>query len=126
MGRVVHFEIQATNPQRAINFYENVFGWTFNRWGEQEYWLIETGPEEEPGINGGLVPRREAVTGAEVGAFVCTIDVESVDDTLKLIGSNGGQRVVPKTPVPGVGYLVYCRDPEGNLFGVMEMDEEAA
>lgn len=32
MNRVVHFEIQADNPQRAIKFYKDVFGWEFPVW----------------------------------------------------------------------------------------------
>jgi uncharacterized protein len=59
MPRVVHFEIHVGDPDRAINFYEKCFGWTFQKWdGPMPYWLITTGPDDQPGINGGLVPRR--------------------------------------------------------------------
>src|SRR2546423_11695103 len=59
MARVIHFEIQAENPDRAISFYENLFGWEFTKWdGPQPYWLVKTGPEGQPGINGGGEPPR--------------------------------------------------------------------
>ena len=58
MPRVVHFEIHADDPERAISFYQSVFGWQFQKWeGPLEYWMIITGPEGTPGINGGLVNR---------------------------------------------------------------------
>jgi predicted enzyme related to lactoylglutathione lyase len=54
MPRVVHFEIAANDPDKAAAFYQEVFGWKITKWeGPQEYWLVETGEEGEPGINGG-------------------------------------------------------------------------
>src|SRR5262245_37659764 len=59
MPRVVHFEIHAAEPERAIRFYHELFGWQFNKWaGPEDYWLVVTGPKEEPGIDGGMVRRR--------------------------------------------------------------------
>ena len=53
MNRPIHFEIPAEKPERAIKFYEKVFGWKFERWnGPMEYWNISTG-DSQPGINGG-------------------------------------------------------------------------
>ena len=53
MPRVVHFEIHAGDPERAISFYQRVFGWAFQKWeGPMDYWVITTGPDEQRGING--------------------------------------------------------------------------
>lgn len=126
MSRVIHFEIHATNPQRAISFYNNVFGWEFTNWvGPQDYWLIKTGPDDRPGINGGLIKRQGEIDGQAVIAYVCTIDVESVDNSAKTVTANGGEIVVPKMPIPGVGWLVYCKDTEGNIFGIHQEDRNA-
>ncbi len=52
--RVIHFEIHVDDPKRARAFSSTVFGWKIkNRDGPQDYWLIETGPQDEPGIKGG-------------------------------------------------------------------------
>jgi predicted enzyme related to lactoylglutathione lyase len=125
MGRVVHFEVQVDQPQRAMDFYRKVFDWEFERWGQSEFWLIRTGPSDEPGINGALLRRRGSNEGGAMTAYVCTIDVDSVDESAKLIGSSGGQVVVPKTSIRGVGHFVYCKDTEGNVFGMMEANEAA-
>ncbi|MEZ4729668.1 MAG: VOC family protein [Caldilineaceae bacterium] len=125
MSRVVHFEIHAENPQRAIKFYETVLGWQFSQWGGQDYWLITTGPKEQPGIDGGLVPRRGLIDGEAVIAYVCTIDVSSLDETITAVEANGGAIALPKMPVPGVGWLAYFKDTEGNVFGAMQADPQA-
>ena len=78
MPRVVHFEICADHPERAVEFYQSVFGWEIRRWdGPLEYWLIITGQDEEPGINGGLVHRDSSVAGP-----TNIIDVPSLDTAL--------------------------------------------
>jgi len=121
MPRVIHFEINADQPERAVDFYTKVFGWKANKWeGPMEYWLIVTGEDAAPGINGGLV--RRAHPGAST---VNTVDVPSVDEYVAKITKAGGQVVVPKMAIPGVGYLVYCLDTEGNTFGIMQADTAA-
>ena len=126
MPRVVHFEIHADDPGRAIQFYSGLFEWEFTRWeGVQEYWLVKTGLDGQPGINGGLVRRRGTVDGQAVIAFVCTVDVPSVDQALIRIASGGGSVVMPKMAVPGVGWLAYAKDTEGNIFGVLQPDPTA-
>jgi len=121
MPRVVHFEISAEKPERAIKFFEKVFGWKITKWeGPVEYWLITTGKENEPGIDGGLAKRTESDVST-----VNTIDVPSLDEYVKKVKSNGGTIVTPKHAIPGVGYIAYFKDTEGNMFGMMESDESA-
>jgi len=123
MPRVVHFEIHAADPERVIAYYQALFGWRFDAWGPPgAYWLITTGADGEAGINGGLVPRRgsAAADGQPVNAFVCTVDVADLAATLKKLGELGGFVVVPRMPVPTVGYLAYAKDTEGNIFGMIQ------
>ena len=121
MPRPIHFEIPAENTDRANAFYQAVFGWTFQKWdGPMPYWLITTGPNNEPGINGGLMPRRDPAQPC-----VNTVGVANIDESLATVTANGGQCVVPKMPVPGVGWLAYCKDTEGHIFGMMQADPSA-
>ena len=129
MARVGHFEIHADDPQRAINFYQNVFGWQFNKWdGPQEYWLIKTGESDQPGIDGGLLKRMgPPPTDAQaVNAYVCTVLSSGLDADVTQSLSNGGSIAVPKMAIPGMGWLAYVKDTEGNIFGVMQEDATAA
>lgn len=129
MPRVVHFEIHATEPDRVVGFYHELLGWEVLTWdGPVDYRLVSTGSRELPGIDGGITARRGAAPaeGQPVNAFVCTIEVESLDTTMARVGPLGGSLVVPKMPVPGIGWLAYAKDPDGNLFGLMQTDPTAA
>ncbi|HEY0366812.1 MAG TPA: VOC family protein [Pyrinomonadaceae bacterium] len=126
MPRVVHFEIHAADPDRAVNFYKALFGWTFQKWeGPMDYWLVTTGPDNQLGINGGLVRRQGEIDGQAVIAYVCTVDVENLDASVQTAVDNGGQVALPKMPIPGMGWLAYCKDTEGNIFGMMQGDPNA-
>ena len=129
MPRPIHFEIHAEDLDRAQAFYETVLGWTFASWGDGSYRLITTGPEGTPGINGGMIKRMGTVDRAApdpVIAYVCTVDVEDVDAYVARALEAGGIIAVPKMPVPGVGWLAYVKDTEGNILGMMHNDSAAA
>ncbi|HEX9369497.1 MAG TPA: VOC family protein [Roseiflexaceae bacterium] len=122
MPRVVHFELAADDPERASKFYSDVFGWKIRKWdGPEDYWLATTGEPGQLGIDGGIMRRN-----ADMPAVVNTIDVASVDDSVARIEAGGGKVVAPKMAIPGIGYLAYCLDTEGNMFGVMQSDPSAA
>lgn len=127
MPRVVHFEIHAADPERASGFYRELFGWDITRWeGPVPYWLVKTGEVDEPGIDGGIVVRRGSGPddGQSVNAYVCTIEVPELDPVLERLEAIGGVLAVPKMPIPGVGWVAYGKDTEGNIFGLMQSDQE--
>jgi len=130
MGRVVHFEIQADDVERAKAFYAAVFGWEFQDWGGATgttYWGITTGDSEKPGINGGLLqrPALAPALGQGTNAFVCTAQVEDYDATEAKILEAGGQVALPKMALMGVAWQGYYLDTEGNTFGIHQPDPNA-
>ncbi len=84
-----------------------------------------TGPDSEQGINGGLLPRRGEIDGQAVIAYVCTIGVEDLDASMATVEANGGKVALPKIAIPGMGWLAYHKDTEGNIFGMMQPDPSA-
>jgi predicted enzyme related to lactoylglutathione lyase len=121
MPRIIHFDVPADDPHRAQEFYKQTFGWKFDKWnGPMEYWMIKTGEEQSAGINGGLSKRMPGQNGISN-----TIDVPSVDEYCQRIQSNGGQVLSAKMPIQGVGYFASCKDTEGNIFGIIEMNKSA-
>ena len=122
MPRPSHFELQAQEPERAIAFYRDLFGWNFEPFGPPgAYWLIKTG-DEEPGIDGGLMPRRgPAPSGDEpmtAAVLACTID--DVDSYVKRAVAAGGAIAVPKQEIEGAGSVAYVKDTEGNVVGLWQ------
>jgi predicted enzyme related to lactoylglutathione lyase len=126
MPRPVHFEIHASDPPRVVAFYEQVFGWKIERWGEVPYWLVTTG-DTNPGIDGGIVQRQgpPPAPDAPVSSFVITVDVADLDATVATVTGAEGSIALDKHAVPGVGWLAYFKDPDGNLFGAMQPDDQA-
>lgn len=121
MSRVIHFEIPAADPEKLSLFYQKVFGWKFDKWpGPMEYWMVVTGKDGEPGINGGMMKKPGGIAST-----TNTIGVDSVDSAIAAVLKAGGKSVMPKTPIPTVGYFAYCEDTEGNMFGVMQADPNA-
>ena len=121
MGRVVHFEIHASDMDRAERFYRDVFGWDVQRFdGPVDYRLLNTGPKTATGIDGALVERRGESDGDAVIAYVCTVQVEDIVATEQKVRDAGGEQVVERQEIPDVGQLSYFKDSEGNIFGAMQ------
>ena len=131
MNPVVHFEIHAEDPQRAMAFYGAVFGWKFEDYSQytgSPYWgVIAKEQDGDPGINGGLLQRNAspAREGASPNAFVCTLAVTDYDKTAEAILRHGGREALAKHALPGMAWQGYFIDPEGNLIGIHQPDTNA-
>src|SRR6476619_7277011 len=122
---VVHFEIHASDPDRLIAFYSQLLGWSFQRFGEMDYWSIDTGEGAITpsggghGINGGLTRRQGPApeAGGAVNGANIVIGVEDVDGLFAKGLELGGSEALAPSDMPGVGRLAYLHDPDGNVFG---------
>ena len=120
-SRPSHFEIPVDDPDRAEQFYTQVFGWNFNRYeGAPSYYGMATTGDENPGINGALFQR---AAGNNVVSI--TMSVDSIEDALDKVTKAGGTVKLGKTPIPKMGYFATCTDTEGNQFGLYEDDPSA-
>jgi predicted enzyme related to lactoylglutathione lyase len=117
MAKVVHFEIPAENPKETVDFFTAVFGWKFSKWGDNEYYLTESGPADEPGIEGAIMKRNHPDQ-----PVVNTIEVRDIESAMAAVEDNGGEIVVPLQEVPGVGKHCYFKDPSGYIHGALESD----
>ncbi len=121
MSRVIRFEIVAENPERCAEFYNKVFGWNITPIeGDKNYWMIETGDRADPGIDGAIIRRRSPDM-----SVINIIQVEILDMAIKIIETHGGKIVVPKFAVPGLGWSLYFKDPEGIIMGLLEPNPNA-
>jgi predicted enzyme related to lactoylglutathione lyase len=121
MRRVVHFEICVHDPEQAVIFYGNSFGWKIDALqAPAEYWLVTTGEAPGAGINGGIMRSEGPFKGT-----INTIAVEDIDEVSERILQAGGLVVQAKHAIGGIGYQAYFTDPEGNLFGIHQEDSGA-
>jgi hypothetical protein len=120
VAKVVHFDVQGVDPEGLISFYGKAFGWKFNNCqppGAEPYWLIETGPKKEKGIGGGLSRKGQ-------GPAVNTIGIADIDKAMEKIRQNGGKINGEKCHMPGVGWLAYFEDPQGNVWGLIQEEKK--
>jgi uncharacterized protein len=113
MGAAVSwFEIPAHDPQALVRFYHSAFGWTANQYPGMDYYLLDTNAKGA-GISG-------AITGHEhLQSPATTLYVQSLDDAVRAVESNGGRVISEKMSVPN-GTYAYAADPEGNVFGMLQ------
>lgn len=111
-----------------------MFGWRFQQWGDNPYWIVITGdgdpmsgkPHSAPGVDGGMLPRRGGPPeeGQPVNSFVMTLQVPDCDEYVEKVLAAGGSVALPAEDMPGVGRLAYVKDPDGNILGLIK-DEMA-
>ena len=124
---VVHFEIHASQPEGLIDFYSQLLGWTFTRFGAMDYWAIDTGSgaiqagSPGTGINGGLTQRRgpSPTPGGPVAGANLVVGVEDVDAVFHRGLELGAVEAIAPNDLPGVGRLAYLLDPDHNVFGLI-------
>jgi uncharacterized protein len=124
-NNISFFAINADDVPRARKFYEAVFGWTFEPWGPPNFYVIHTGSDQHPPVEGGLQERRELARGQKMIGFECTVAVENIDQTIRAIEAHGGRLAAPKAHIPTVGTVAYFFDTEGNVAGVIQQERNA-
>ena len=129
MPRPVHFEIQAENTDRAIKFYTMLFALEVLAVGPGEVLADHDRREGHAGhrrrpaaASRAGRPRRD---GRGQRLRVHGRRRRPRRDARARSGELGGRIVVPRMPIPTVGYLAYAKDTEGNVFGMMQMDAGA-
>jgi uncharacterized protein len=122
VDKIVHFEIPADDITRAKDFYISSFGWQLDEMEGMDYTIVRTVdvdeqqmPKEPGAINGGMMKR-----SSDTPSPVITINVDSINDSLKKVEAGGGSVVQPRQEIPGMGAFAYFKDTEGNVMGLWE------
>ena len=121
-NRVVHFEIEAADRERASNFYAKAFGWQLQQLGEDmgQYVVVVTGDPTQPGgINGGIYATPPGAA-KEINAFSCVIGVDNLDQAIASVKSAGREVLGEKMDIPSIGTFTRCKDTEGNFFTMLQ------
>lgn len=118
-----HFEIHASDVDRAKSFYGGLFGWSFHPMEGAEdvgYHLVDgEGIGDGRALTGGVMRRMGAApeTGAPVRGCTLTFEVADCDERYEWALSNGGAEALPPTDYPGLGRAAYVEDGQGNIVG---------
>jgi uncharacterized protein len=122
-----YFDLTVKDAAIARRFFDNVFGWRFEKFPfPYEYYRITAGSEGETGIDGGMGETKDAPLSESRPMTLLTMTVPSLDICLASIRANGGKVLEPRTVIPGIGWHATCAEPGGLMFGVIEADPSAA
>jgi predicted enzyme related to lactoylglutathione lyase len=118
---VVHFEIFASDVERARKFYERAFGWRFEVVGPPDFYLIVAGADADPGLKNGLIAKRSGPAAqGSLNGFRCTITVRSITASMAAIEAAGGTLRSSVAEIPDVGKVVEFADTEDNIVCIFE------
>ena len=118
-----YFDFTVSDLPVAREFFEEVLGWRFEKFPmPYEYYRIQAGPPEEPGIDGGIGAIRDAPTAEGRPLTQVTMPVDDLDAVLKRVEDANGRIVEAKMPIPGIGWYATCAEPGGLNFGLIQVD----
>ena len=124
-NKLTHFAIHIDDIERAKSFYDGVFDWGFNSYGQADFLQIKADKSETGELIGALQARKFSPVSEKLIGLECTIGVENLDEIVERVKNNGGQLLLPKTAIPFVGWIAKFLDTEGNLICAMQYDNSA-
>ena len=124
-NKLTHFAIHIDDIERAKRFYDTVFDWGFNSYGQTDFLQIKADKTEDGELIGALQSREYSPVPEKLIGLECTIGVEKIDEIAKSVKNNGGQVLMKKTVIPYVGWVAKFLDTEGNLICAMQYDNNA-
>ncbi len=110
---IVHIEIVSKDPRASGEFYKDVFGWKIDIDENFDYVQFSA----DPGT-GGAFPQADEAQNMKPGDVVLYIGVDDIESTLARIEQRGGQTLVPKTEIPGIGWFAIFNDSTGNRMAL--------
>jgi predicted enzyme related to lactoylglutathione lyase len=117
-GKIVHFEVPAGDTGRALGFYKQLFGWSFQSMeGPIEYQMTRVSDD-----TGGAIHRADQ--GGGIPGIFIYFDVDDIQQGAQRVRQLGGEAEEPGT-VPQMGWYARCTDTEGNRFGLWQSDPSA-
>jgi predicted enzyme related to lactoylglutathione lyase len=117
------FSIPADDFQRAVKFYETIFGITLSV-SEQPDGVMAMFPVDwQKGEVGGDITKTKDFKPSSDGSLLFLNGGPDLQVVLDRVKSAGGKVVMPKTAIPmqGAGYMAMFLDPEGNRVGLHSM-----
>ncbi len=114
------FEIPVTDMERAITFYQNTLGLSFNRLTLEELDMATMAFDGNAvGISGALVKNEKFYKPGFDSGVVIYFNCQDIGEALQLAQLHGGEVIVPKRQIsPEHGYMAVMRDSEGNRIAL--------
>ncbi len=104
-NKLTHFAIHIDDIERAKQFYDGVFDWGFNSYGQDDFLQIKADKTEDGELIGAMQSRKYSPVPDKIIGLECTIGVENLDATIVKVENSGGQVLMPKTAIPSSSFI---------------------
>ena len=111
---ILHMEMVVADRDEAVEFYQQLFDWRFKNYPAQNYIAFNTNT-----ISGTLNTEADELGAA--GSVLIYVASDNIDADLNRAEELGGEVIIPRTPIPGVGWMGIFADPAGNHIGLMQI-----
>ena len=120
-GEICWRELNTQNLNAAVNFYKELFGWSFesSKLAPNEYQEIHFGEKAVGGameINEGWGENWQKIPSA----WMSYIAVDDIAESVEKIKQNGGGVCIAPFDAPGIGKISVVNDPSGIPFSVIQ------
>lgn len=122
-GKIVWHDLITDTPQESQRFYEELFGWEFEKIGPRfgaiasaNYTLIRHDGE----LIGGMIDENRLASNEEISQWVVLMSTDDIDAAIANLKSAGGTVFTPPTDLADRGRIAVVADPQGALFALLE------
>jgi predicted enzyme related to lactoylglutathione lyase len=115
-GKFAWVDLVTTDPDAAIKFYTETFGWTAQevQGGRQRYTFLLNNGQPVAGV-----AYRRADADRAGARWVGSIAVADIEAAVKSVTAAGGRVLVTPRQIEGRGLQALVADPEGCIFGLI-------
>ena len=117
-GQFVWHDLITPNPDKAMDFYSQLFGWTYKSLGngEMSYHVIYNGDK----AIGGIIPLN--VKTHPSGEWLSSVSVPDVDKAVAYNTQKGGKTLFKPSNFKGRGRSALVQDPEGAYISFIKSE----
>ena len=113
------FEIPVVNMERALKFYNAIFGLNMETMEAMPGFTMAMFPAED-GVGGAII-KGEGYAPSQEGTVVYLNGGDDLSQVLNKVESAGGNVMMPKTDIGEHGFVAFFADTEGNKVGLHSM-----
>lgn len=121
MGNWVWNELWTSDDQKALSFYETMFGYTHDSMamGPSTYYMLKTGEKSRAGLCQSANPQAKSM-------WLPYVAVADCDATARKVKQLGGQVVSPPADIPGIGRFAIAVDTTGAAIAFIKTEPMTA
>ncbi|OIH85074.1 glyoxalase [Arthrobacter sp. UCD-GKA] len=117
VGSPCWIDLLTSNPEKSKEFYNALFGWTYETGDQEKYGGYVTASKDEAMVAG--IMKNDGTSGSP-DTWTTYLRVDDIDAAAKSAAEHGGQVYLPPMEVPDQGKMAMFGDASGAAVGIWE------